>query len=563
MVSFRLLRAAAVVAAAASPVPLLAVDENFAQRAQALVEAAYPADAPGAAVIVTEGGKVVYVGASGMADIARGTPITAETVFRLGSITKQFAAAALLQLVAEGKLSLDDPLSKFVSGYPEPGASATVRQLLNHTSGIQSYTGIPGWMVEAKTSRAYTTADLIAEFRDQPAAFQPGEKWDYNNSGYVLVGAVIEAVAGKPWHAVVRERLTAPLGLTAIRYGGEEARTPGFAGGYTQVDAGAFTASQKIDMSVPHAAGALIGTVGDLARWSHALHHGKVLPSSLYSEMIASTALPDGESAPYGYGIGQAKVRDVAAIGHGGGIFGFSTDSVYVPEKDLFVAVFTNADSGIASAGMTMNRIAAEALGNPYPVFRETPFDVAALEGAFGVYDIDGGEVTRRFFARDGQLFTQRSGAGESRVYYAGDNRYYYGPNSLNWFELVRVSDGTYAMLMHQNGADEAERAVRTGPLPVVTSIVLPLDALAAYEGSYTSAMAPIVVALDQSGALTLKFGGQPAGKLRAIGEARFAAVGVDAQVEFQRSEDKVTGLVIYQGGRELPATRDTEQTSD
>ena len=197
--------------------PALAVEPDFATKAEAIVGAAYPASGPGGAVVVTEGGKVVYAGGAGMADIAKGVPITPDTVFRLGSITKQFSAAVVLQLVAEGKLSLDDPLSKFVPGYPEPGARATVRQLLNHTSGIQSYTGIPGWMASDKVHTPHTTAEMIAEFRDQPPEFAPGERWDYNNSGYVLVGAVIEAVTGMPWHQAIAERITRPRSATAAR----------------------------------------------------------------------------------------------------------------------------------------------------------------------------------------------------------------------------------------------------------------------------------------------------------------------------------------------------------
>ena len=202
-------------------------------------------------------------------------------------------------------------------------------------------------------------------------------------------------------------------------------------------------------MSVPHAAGALIGTVGDLAKWAKALHHGKVVSPALYAEMIAPTALPGGASAPYGYGLNSSTVRGLPAIGHGGGIFGFSTNSVYIPEKDLFVAVFTNADSGIASSGIPMLRLAADAIGKPFPTFAKTDFDPAALEPAFGVYRIDGGDVSRRFFLRDGQLYTQRDGASESAVFAAGGNRYFYGPDSLNWFEIAREANGD-AMLMHQ-----------------------------------------------------------------------------------------------------------------
>lgn len=254
---------AAAAALAAVSAPAHAVEPDFAAKAEAIVEAAYPATGPGGAAIVTEGGKVVYVGASGMADIAGGKPITANTVFRMGSLTKQFAAAVVLQLVAEGKLSLDDPLTKFVPDYPaDRGGTATVRQLLNHTSGIQSYTGIPGWMAGEKPTRRYTTAEMIDEFKDQPVEFAPGEKWNYNNSGYVLVGAVIENVTGKPWWQAVDERIVKPLGLASIRYGLDEAQVPAFAVGYTLGEGGAVP-SRPFDMSVPHAAGALIGTVGD------------------------------------------------------------------------------------------------------------------------------------------------------------------------------------------------------------------------------------------------------------------------------------------------------------
>ena len=192
-------------------VPAAAAPADFESKADSILKSAYPTAGPGAAAIVTDDGKTIYAGARGMADRDADKPITPDTVFRLGSITKQFAAAVMLQLVAEGKVSLDDKLSKFFPSYPKPGADATVRQILNHTSGVQPYTGIPGWMVEANTNRPYTTEEMMAVFRDLAAPSKPGEKWDYNNSGYVLVGAVIEKVTGKPWHAAVDERIVKPL----------------------------------------------------------------------------------------------------------------------------------------------------------------------------------------------------------------------------------------------------------------------------------------------------------------------------------------------------------------
>jgi len=155
-------------AAAAEPAP------DLRARAQAILDGSYPADGPGAAVIVTRHGETIYSAGRGLADVEAHRPITPDTVFRMGSITKQFTASVILQLVQEGRISLDDPLSRFLPDYPQPGASATVRQLLNHTSGVQSYTGIRGWMVEANTNRPFTTEQMIAEFRDLPSPTRPG-----------------------------------------------------------------------------------------------------------------------------------------------------------------------------------------------------------------------------------------------------------------------------------------------------------------------------------------------------------------------------------------------------
>ena len=193
-------------AAAAPPADLGA-------RADAIVGGRLSGRWPGRAVIVTRGGETLYRAERGLADVEARRPITPDSVFRLGSITKQFTAAVVLQLVQEGRISLDDPVSRFFPDYPQPGASATVRQLLNHTSGIQSYTGIPGWMVEENTNRPHTTAEMIALFRDLPPPTPPGQAWAYSNSGYVLLGAIVEQVTGQPWHRAVAERIAGPLGL--------------------------------------------------------------------------------------------------------------------------------------------------------------------------------------------------------------------------------------------------------------------------------------------------------------------------------------------------------------
>lgn len=554
MTKFRTGEAIAILAGAALAIsPAAALPADFERQADAWIEQALPADGPGIAVIVVDDGRTVYARGRGLADIEAGTPISPQTVFRLGSITKQFSAAVLLQLVQENKVSLDDPVSKFLPGYPEPGGSATVRHLLNHTVGIQSYTGIPGWVVEENTARPYTTEEMVAIFRDLPAPSRPGERWTYNNSGYVLVGAIIEKVTGKPWHEALRERISQPLGLETIRYGVGEESVKNMAKGYTDGENGPELA-RRIHMSVPHAAGALIGSVEDLAEWNAALHGGRVVGPDLYAQMIAPTALPDGESAPYGFGLGVNEIRGAQAISHGGGIFGFSTEAAYLPEEDLFVAVFANSDDPAVSPGVALRRLAALAMGKPYPIFAPVPADAAALEPFFGVYRVEGGDAERRFYARDGRFYTRRSGAPESEVFAAGDNRFFYGPESLTWFRLAADASGAHLMEMHQQGADAAERAVRTGPIPPETATVeLPRDTLARYVGTYAMGPASLTVEWGEGDSLTVQLGGQPPLPVRPVGPNAFEVIGVDARVVF--AEDG-SGVVVHHGGREMTGQR-------
>jgi D-alanyl-D-alanine carboxypeptidase len=453
---------AAALAAAISTGPACALPAGFAQQANALLASSYPADGPGASVIVTEHGKIVYEGSRGLADIAARRRITPATVFRIGSITKQFAAATLLQLAAEGKLKLDDPISTYLPTYPN-GQAITVAELLNHTSGIQDYTEIPGWMVEANADRPYTTQQLIAVFKDLPVHSKPGEKWAYNNSGYILVGALIEAVTHKPWYEAVDERIIRPLGLSTMRYGIDEPKIAPMARGYTQGKKGV-TPSMKIDMSVPGAAGSLVATPRDLAAWADALHHGKVLPAPYYARMIAPTKLPDGSTVPYGFGVENGELRGQPMIGHSGGIFGFTTDSLYIPGDDMFVAVFSNSDSPRTPVETTTLRLAAMAVGSPFPTFRALPVDVKRVAPMLGVYRFK--DATRIFGMRHGKLFTKRDDGAEMPVLYAGRGRFFYGPTELSWFAIRQDAPGKFVFERHADGAEEVDAGVRTGPSP-------------------------------------------------------------------------------------------------
>ena len=171
---------------------------------------------------------------------------------------------------------------------------------------------------------------------------------------------------GKPWHRVVAERITGPLGLRSIGYGVERETLPGMARGYAGGDARAEPA-RPIHMSVPHAAGALVGTAGDIARWAQALHHGRVVSPALYAQMIAPAPLPEGRTHPYGFGLGLDELRGRRTIEHSGGIFGFSTYAAYLPAEDVQVVVLTNSNDPASPPGLLAWRLAALAVGDPFP----------------------------------------------------------------------------------------------------------------------------------------------------------------------------------------------------
>jgi CubicO group peptidase (beta-lactamase class C family) len=405
---------------------------------EAIMASFYRADAPGAAVLVARGDAILYRGARGLADVASGAPLTADSVFRIGSVSKQFAAAGLLKLVEAGKVSLDDPLSKYVADFPNAG-HITVLELLNHTSGVKDYTRIAAWR-QSRLEADLDTASLVAIFKSAPPDFAPGEDWAYDNSGYVLVGAVIEAASGQPWHEYLRTALFEPLGLSHTGYGADPRFAAQQVAGYS-LDDGKVVPAMAISMTQPGAAGALLSTVDDLLKWNRALHEGRVLHSDTYARMV--TPVGAAVQAHYGFGIELATVQGQPMLDHSGGIFGFESMLDYLPGPDISVVVLQNNDSNDDFKGpdMIARKLAAAALGKPYP--GATPVEVAPGELAQfeGVYRIDA-RTARVLRVVDGHLTAQRTGGDRSVLVPIAADEFLYG-DGLNRISLLRDTAGT------------------------------------------------------------------------------------------------------------------------
>jgi D-alanyl-D-alanine carboxypeptidase len=371
-----------------------------------ILRAAYPAQEPGAVAIVARDGEVVYRGAVGMANLELGVPLRPEMVFQVASITKQFAGVAILLLAEEGKLALSDPLTRFFPDYPVGGRTVTVEHLLGHTSGIRNYTAIPGWSATMRND--VTTEQLIAVFRDQPFQFEPGEQFAYNNSGYVLLGAIIEQLSGMPYGEFIRTRVLAPLGMTSSHLALATAVIPSRTPGYTRTPNG-WTNAQYYSLTQPHASGALLSSADDLARWDAAITRSELVSPDSWRRAFTPIALNDGTSTRYGAGWFIGRIGHLATVEHGGTMPGFSLYALRVPEARLFVTVLSNSLSPGQSATAVALELARHTLNIPAEA-PEVAMASARLDEYVGRYRH--GEDDLRTVTRQGDRLHSQRGSG-------------------------------------------------------------------------------------------------------------------------------------------------------
>jgi len=335
---------------------------EIASDLDAIASAYYPATEPGAAVRVTKDGEVLLHKGYGLADLEQGIPIQPDMVFRIGSVTKQFTAAAILLLEEEGKLSVEDDLRKHLPDYPTSGRTITIAQLLAHTSGIRSYTDMPDFGKRMREDMS--VEEIIALFRDEPLGFEPGEKYAYNNSAYVLLGAIIEKASGKTYETYLREKIFEPLGMSQTYYGSSSRIIPKRAQGYDGVNA-EFENAEYLSMTLPYAAGSLLSTVDDLAKWDRALYGTGLLSQASLDKWWKPFSLANGESTYYGFGWSISSYEGHPVVGHGGGINGFTCYLLRMPEDRVFVTVLTNRNDEKANPGLVARKLAAAAIGKP------------------------------------------------------------------------------------------------------------------------------------------------------------------------------------------------------
>lgn len=525
-------------------------DKQLTAAIDKLLSEQFKTNETGAAALVARNGQIVYKKAFGMANLELNIPMQADNVFRIGSITKQFTAVAILQLMEQGKLSLQDDITKFMPDYPTHGHKITIEHLLTHTSGIKSYTSMKDFGDIMR--KDMKPEELINHFKNQPMDFAPGTKWRYNNSGYFLLGYIIEKVSGKTYPQYVEEVIFKPLGMTNSCYGSDSKIIKNRASAYSKTEKG-FNNAEPLSMTLPYSAGSIQSTVEDLFKWNQALHAYKLVKKESLDKAFTAYKLSDGKATTYGYGWSLGNIQGSETFEHGGGINGFLTMGIYLPKEDVFVAVFSNCDGN--SPDEISSKIAALVIGKPYE-YKEIKLDNAVLESYTGVYEKDGSDELRIITLVDNQLYSQRGKNTKFKVKPYQKDMFFF-ESVLTTLEFSKNGAGKIDKLIVKGRQGNETWNKTNKPIPTIVEIQVNDNILEKYVGDYELAPNFILSITKEKNQLFAQATGQGKNELFAETETKFFLKVVAAQIEFFKDDaGKVTKLVLNQGGAKMDAPK-------
>ena len=528
------------------------------------------------AVLVAENGKVIYKKGVGLANMEWNIPNELDTKFRLGSITKQFTATLILQLVEQGKLKLDGKVSDYLPDYrKDTGSKITIHHLLSHTSGLPNYTAQAGFM-ENVSRNPFKVDDFVKKYTSGDLEFEPGAKFNYSNSGYFLLGAIVEKVTGTAYEKVLQERILDPLGMKNTGYDHAGRLLSKRAAGYVKTQRG-YENAPYLDMTIPYAAGSLYSTVEDLFLWDQALYGEKVIRAASKELMFK----PNLENYGYGFVITKASLGPskivVPVIQHNGGINGFSTTIVRLVGDQRLIVLLDNTSQGryldpIARA-MT-NILYDQPYESPKQSIAETLLKTVVekdVDSAVRQYRELKTTRTNEYDFREMELNTlgyqllqMKKVAEAIEVFKLNVEAYPQGANTYDSLgeaymvhgdkELAITNYKKSLELNPQNTGAKQALATLTGEHKEASADPKLYDAFA---GDYELAPNFIITISNEDGKLMGQATGQPKNELYASSETEFFLKVVDAQITFVKdAQGKVTQLILHQGGRDMPAKK-------
>ncbi len=525
-------------------VPSIQFAQNLKTTIDQLMNDEYKANESGATILVAKDGKILYRNAFGKSNLELDTDMIPENVFEIGSITKQFTAVGILMLLEEGKLSLDDEITKFIPDYPTQGATITIHHLLTHTSGIKSYTSLPSLRDLAR--KDITPTELIDAFKNEPMDFKPGEQYRYNNSGYVLLGYIIEKISRIAYEDFIQKRIFDKLNMNTSYYGSKSKLIKNRAYGY-QIREDNFVNADYISMTIPYAAGSIMSTVDDLYTWQKAIQKNTLISKESLAKAYTNYTLNNGEKINYGYGWAQDAINDIPVIQHGGGIFGYTTHGIYVPSENAYIIVLTN--NGSRSPSEIAYRIAAITIGKPYPETSQAiKLSTDQLKKWVGAYKFEDG-VVRFITLKDNQLYSQRSGSnGIFKIFPLSQNRFFFEDSFAEYIFI----DGKEKQAIFKRNINESKGVESNEKMPESKKEVqLSAEVLKKYVGTYELQPNFLIEITVEGNQVFAQATGQSKFEIFAQSENNFFLKVVPATVTFQidKNTKLPISLTLEQGG--------------
>ncbi len=526
----------------------VAASAQDAARLDEVVQAYVPDRFMGS-VLVARGDELVLNKSYGSANLEWNIPNTPETKFRLGSITKQFTAAAILLLEDQGKLKTSDLLSAHLPNTPDAWKDITIHHLLSHEAGLPNVTSLP-WYAE-NMMKPFAAQATIDAFRDLPLDFAPGAEFRYSNSGFIVLGRLVELVGGVSYADFLRDNIFTPLGMVNSGYDSNTQVIANRASGYSPGPNGPVNAGY-VDMSVPHGAGALYSTTGDLLRWNQGLFGGQLLSA----ESLAKMTTPN--LGDYAYGVNVTTAHDAMRVSHNGGIQGFNTSMAYYPDEQLLVVALSNingpgADTIVANLDGAMH---GETIVLPGERQEITVAD-DILQQYVGTYPLTP-QFAISVTVQNGQLITQATNQGPLPIFAETETKFFAKAVEAT-IEFQKDATGAVtALTLNQGGRSITGPKQALIPPPAMPEeITVSEEILARYVGSYALAPNFIMTVTLENGQLITQATGQGKVPIFAETETKFFPKVVMATIEFQvDAAGAVTGLVLNQGGRSMPAPR-------
>lgn len=510
----------------------------------------FKSEEPGVTALVSRNGQIIYKKAIGMANLELNTPMQVDNVFWVASISKQFTAVAILQLMEQGILNLQDEITKFIPDYPTQGYKITIEHLLTHTSGIHNFSGMKD--PEKKLALDCTPNEVIDFFKNLPMRFEPGTNWEYSNSGYFLLGYIIEIITGKPYSEYLEENFFKLLGMTNSLYANDKKIIKNRVGTYSIGDYG-FENSQPRNITHVFSAGGIQSTVEDLFKWHQAVHSYILLKKETLDKAFKRYKLTDGRKTDYGYGWRLGNIYTSPSIWHGGLITGFGTIEIFLPKEDIFVTIFSNCDC-IYPKDIAL-RLAALTTGRPYE-YKEISVENTILKGYSGVYENQKG-LQQIITVSGNKLFSQLGRGPKINVKAYQKDKFFFDNDLTQTIEFSKNTKGESEKLIIQKLTGNEAWNKTNKPLPSENGITVDGKILETYVGEYEVTPGFTFSVTKEHDRLFLQATGQEKFELFADTENKFFLKVNDAQVEFVPDDSgQVTKAILNQGGRQADAKK-------